>query len=299
MRVTLLFVCQPGHLELQGRLLVSSLADCLPEGISVFAAVPEGEALSSNTQRLFDERGVFVERFEPETHRRFNYPIGNKVDATAQLQRGDYTLFLDTDMIACRQIAFEPVLAGDIFAVRIFGPRIFGEANLPLFRAFSEEYGASWRFRITTEDEHPPRIVEAFNAGLVGVRTGAGVAEQWRDLSQAVLRSKVLPEEFKDPLADQVALSCMRADDRYDFRVLDSEWNNWRFDPGVPPIFFHYFRTLLLMSHEVLLDRLKRWDKRCDSEDVRLLGEIRLHDISYLFESEAARANRVKDVKAS
>ncbi len=290
MRTTLLFVCQPGYLELQSRILAASIAEYASEQVSVVAAVPSGHTVSDNTLQFLEAAGAQVRFFEPRTWREFNYPIGNKVDALAALQDGDYAVFLDSDMLACRPFSLRSICSGDVFAGRIFSQMVFGTENLSHFEEFAKEMGIELRFNITPEDVHPPRIIEAFNAGLVGVRVGSEAADQWQRLTRRILASAAFPKRLKRTQADQIALCCIRADAAFDFRVVDRAWNSGKYDRRAPPYFFHYFRTFLLMSNEVLCDKLKRWSEEYERFGVRLLGEIRLRDIEYLYWDAARRA---------
>src|SRR3990170_2749460 len=98
----LFFICQKGSLELKGRILAASLRHFCKEKAEIVACMPSQHAIGENTAGIFKKLNIEIFTFDPHLWPKFDYPIGNKVDAALALTKatGKRCIFFDTDMIA-------------------------------------------------------------------------------------------------------------------------------------------------------------------------------------------------------
>lgn len=288
--INLLFVCQPGRLELLSRLLVASIARHQSSPFSMTACVPKDSGgFSRNTHAVFERNGVRISEFEPILKARFGYPIGNKLDALYQFSGADQgiTAMMDSDLIALA--ALDPPRLKDnlgkatLGACLIFGPQVFVVGNRPKFDELGARLGLKKKIRDSPIKKRINQL-EAFNAGFV-VTADADTRRAWYKLTEMVLADTKCPEKFRKPFADQVSLAFLRAELGSSFSILDRRWNIGHVAVGVIPFFFHYHSLGVLLRHRFTNKLLRSLVKEYMELGVDLLGEMQFKDLLYFTES--------------
>lgn len=106
---TILFICQPGELEIKSALLAYSLREQFPDTVKIIAAIPRQDAscIDESILMLFPKINADVLHFtNPFMHNRHDaYPgdwMSNKFYALLSVNDHDDILFLDSDIVCLR-----------------------------------------------------------------------------------------------------------------------------------------------------------------------------------------------------
>lgn len=224
--LTIFFMIEPGPLELQAHLLVSSLRlNCLDPARLV------GYCRSGLLDGLHPETLAFMDRCEVEIRPIVNdfadgYPAGNKLVAAAAVADGggDWGLFLDTDTLLMRPSHFlDETVAG---RVSLCLDTVNGWSADP--RAWELLFGTAG-----TAVPAPVRLLSGqvsipiYNAGMVlfplaGGEDGRGFGRYWHDLSRRLDAIPDLPKTR--PWLDTIALAAA-ALSWGGMRLLSPDWN--------------------------------------------------------------------------
>ena len=293
-RITFFFIVQPGNLSFRGRFLAATLRTHAPPGTRIEAFVPDSaNDLDDNTLRTLAHFDVRLRSFTPELWPRFDYPIGNKVDAAAQAFDTDFAVFLDTDIVVTR--AFDPAALMDsaLSARPIMGAQVFvgqsgktyndfvketlGVAHLPLSER-SKQARALCPKRLSTR-------LPLFNSGVVAFDTRTAFAALWKRRTIEVMSAANLPARMRRPFGDQAALGIVAHQMRNRLGVLDHKWNASFRTPIQHVVFWHYFRVFSLLRQAEGRALFLSMHRRYKDEGLNLLGEISEKDLSDLFES--------------
>jgi len=294
--VTIFFVVQPGSLSLRGRFLAASLRALLPESQPIHAFLPTRcDLLDRATRRFLDAMAVEVRPFEAELWSRYDYPIGNKLDAARQGFPTRHALFLDTDILCLAAPPLSRLTAHSLAATGILGASAYAGANAARLDSFAEErFGITLRPQRDRRGKPSPGLV-LFNSGVVGFDASAGLAEQWHEATVALFESD-LPDAVKHPYADQTSLALVAAMRGDETHMLARRWNHPpRFDDkGQLPrstIFLHYFRFPSLLRSPSLSRRLIELHRQhAEAGGHNLLGELTPKDLYGFWGKAAAEA---------
>lgn len=224
----IIFVCQKGQLELQSRILSSSIRYKLGDNVNVVAAVPhEISLLSSNTIELLRKLNVKICQIEePSFHQYITnknkpYLHGNKIDACRLFTMPGVNLLIDTDTIIFNEI---PNL--DISYNTVAGCDARG-LSCSLYREGNEEklehlYS---EFNISSID------AKYYNSGVIFYHSESNFSELWFEITHNIINNNSLEVDEKFPWADQIAFSIISALPEINFLWLsDKSFNN--FHPG-------------------------------------------------------------------
>ncbi|MFM7108219.1 MAG: methyltransferase domain-containing protein [Planctomycetaceae bacterium] len=237
------FVCQLGVLEAKAVLLAASLRRHLSETARLVACLPAPETTwgrpTRRTLMALEALGADVVRVRNPIDDR--YPIGNKIACLVPPAGApaDRVIFLDSDILCTATFAPDRDLAGDFCAK---------PADFATFRGGPDEwarlYGlfglaAPTRRMVATVsgDETCPY----FNAGVVGVRADAGLAEVWADSCRRIDAEEWVPS--RRPHLDQIALPIAAARCGLECTLLDEDLNfpaHVRPLRSGPPVLCHY-----------------------------------------------------------
>lgn len=282
--VTLFFVVQPGSLSLRARFLVASLRSKLPKRQKIHAFVPRRDPeLDSGTRRFLDAMQVELRMFDAELWDRFEYPIGNKIDAARQGFTTSHALFLDTDILCLSKPLLHRITAHSLTATVVIGTRPYSGNKAELLDRFAQDRLGITLVRQPMRDGRVQPSLPIFNSGVVGFDARTDLADQWFNATVSVFESD-LPEKMKRPFADQVSLgltAAMRADP---IRLLHRRWNrspNLMDHTETPEntIFLHYFRFPKLLMNTSLRERIIELHKHHEADGHNLLGEMSVKDL--------------------
>ncbi len=294
MNITYFFIVQPGNLSFRARFLAATLRENAPPGSRIEAFVPDTDSdLDRNTRRTLDHLDVRLRVFSPEIWPKHAYPIGNKVDVTAQGFETDYAVFLDTDIVVTRSFDPAPLMQADLSAVPIMGAQVFVGANGHRFSAFVKDTLNTDRLPLSpalrqARDLCPKRLstrLPMFNSGVVAFSTRSEFAQLWRRRTLEVLAAADLPERMRRPFGDQAALGMVAFEMRDRLSVLDRKWNASFKSSIDDALFWHYFRVFSLLQKKNGRALFLATHRRYVPQGLNLLGEISEKDLSDFFDS--------------
>lgn len=277
---TIFFVCQRGNLELKARILASSLRHfSTNSSVRLTACVPTSGDISINTRSLFRQLDVNIQMFEPQLWSSFDYPIGNKLDASVAVMGNDRTagVFIDTDMLALRQFDIEDLPKTDIAAVPIFAEQVFTPDSSRLINSVIEKLNSSYH---TDFSPFPGDIfwkTHAYNAGFVCLRNQE-LTTLWKTATSEVLRSD-LPPRFLRPFADQVALAILARKSNVQVTGLENIWNKSGRSLPRSIVFYHYHNLMKAFAHPRSSSVIKMLNDKYSCDGVSVLGEISSKDL--------------------
>jgi hypothetical protein len=281
--LTFRFVAQPGSLALRARFLAASLRRFAPEGSVLQACTPAGAELDGTTRAAFDRLGVVVTGFEPEIAKRYDYPIGNKVEAACLAGGTGRTLLLDSDIVAVRP--FETTELADvvlgmrtIMARQVFGPP--HRAGIRRFVARHVRVGSGPALARLEATPTRARVgFPVFNSGAVLFGGRDDLARRFRELTVAVLEARELDDAVKRPFADQMALACLALEHPECVTVLPEHWNCAINAPVERATLWHYFSFTRLAQapagRQLVFSLQEEWKRH----GINLLGEWSGRDV--------------------
>jgi hypothetical protein len=250
----IVFVCQPGPIEIKAGLLAASLRHVLGPSVHLIAAIPRPESawgeLRGVIGRAFKE--LDIETVSIAHPFSVSYPVANKIDALTRLGHGP-ALFLDSDIVclspptfqefdgedcACKpddNLGFDPGDSGWI--------DLYKQSNLePTPRRVLTTLGQSLTF-------------PWFNAGVVYTRDAQTLGECWMECCQAV--DDYSRSVHKRNYLDQIALPLTIHKLGWSYRSLTHKWNHPAESRPLPasqalPFFAHYHGPLTLCCTPIL-----------------------------------------------
>lgn len=248
--VTFYYIAEGERLQAQALLLAASLQRT-QGGAAQIAYLPEGSDVPEGFRDAMQVFGAECRPLPcPEGTWRGPYRHGNKILAAAQVRETQWSVFLDTDMLAIKPLDAsdlpEPMQVG-VVPEGILGwgaepdrwTRVYGHFGLPV----PEE-----RIRLLRGARRmsPPY----FNGGFVAVREGdrqggRSFGEWWLDTARAIDWNVAVGG--KRPWLDQASLPVAMARGGFAHRVLDERNNtsisNGRRLDGLDPAILHYHRA--------------------------------------------------------
>lgn len=243
------FVCQRGDLEAHAVLLAASLRRHLATPTALVARLPQPETIwgrpSRATRRALES--LHVEMLPVRNHVDDRYAIGNKIGClepppSAIGAGADRIVFLDSDILCMARFDPDLQLAGDFCAK---------PADLANFGGGAEAW--SRLYRLCGLPDPVRRVVATvsgdemwpyFNAGVIGVRADAGLAQAWADCCRRIDAEEWVPS--RRPHLDQIALPIAAASRGLDVTLLDESLNypaNLRPLRQIPPVLCHYHKA--------------------------------------------------------
>lgn len=251
----IVLVIEPGRLEWQGILLLSSLVAFGRGSFSVhcFCRSANMGRLNRRTRGFLKEYGIplhgIENDFSPE------YPHGNKIIACeAMAAEGGRILFLDTDVFLSRPVDLTALLPRGLGAVAAGMPPPGGEEHWPAMYA---------RFDLPVPFQRNVALMTArvmmpyYNAGFVIFDADSGFAQAWRDCARG-LDAMDLPH--KRPWLDQLALPVAAARLGLEVEELPHRMNyNMNNAKAVMPpdrVFLHYHRAHCITGHQYMRNLL-------------------------------------------
>ncbi|MDH6267261.1 hypothetical protein M2360_002658 [Rhizobium sp. SG_E_25_P2] len=283
--LTMFFITQPGVLSFKSRLLAASLRRFAPEGVKLVACVPAHlNKLDALTVGTFDRLGVQIKEFNADLWSKYNYPIGNKLDASVLDFSTRYAMFLDSDMLAMRKLEIWRLPDCAMSARSIMGRREFTLENAPVLKDFLLKNCKldESAFANASDDGFTSEVgFPVYNSGLVIFDVTSGFQHRWRELTCAVLENEQLPKGFKYPLADQTALAATALEIGSSFTLLKNVWNmNINVRKKVPFI-YHYFGFMRLFQDKNAFNLVKELQKESSKLGLPILGEIGEKDLVF------------------
>lgn len=281
--LTFRFVVQPGSLALRARFLAASLRRFAPKDSLLQACMPATAELDATTKAAFDRIGVAVTAFEPEIATKYDYPIGNKVEAACLPGGTGRTLLLDSDIVAVRP--FEATeLEGAVLGMRtIMARQVFGPPHRAGIRRFVAKHvsvasgPALARLKAT-----PNRALvgfPVFNSGAVLFAGRDNLARRFRELTVAVLEARELDDAVKRPFADQMALACLALEHPECVTVLPEHWNCAINAPVERATLWHYFSFTRLAQTPAGRQLIFSLQEEYKPYGINLLGEWSGRDV--------------------
>lgn len=224
----IIFVCQKGELELQARILATSLRYKLGDRVRIVAAIPHSiDLLSRNTLNTLAALNVEVQLIkEPSFHQYMNhkgtpYLHGNKIDACKQFTIKGNNLLIDTDVVIYNTFP-QLLLKSNTVAVtkaRGLTCSLFQEGNELQLEKLYNKFGSNFN-----ESKY-------CNSGVIFYNSESNFSELWFDFTHRLIKDETIELEAKFPWADQLSLSLIVALPDIDFNELSvSKFNNWH--PG-------------------------------------------------------------------
>lgn len=252
------FVCQRGELEAKAVLLAASLRRHLATPADLVACLPTPEAAWGRPSRAA-LRALATLRVEVAPIRNQiddRYAIGNKIGCldpprSATGSGTDHVVFLDSDILCMAR--FDPAvqLAGDFRAKPTDLANFAGgaEAWARLYRLFGLPDPVRRVVATVSGDEMWPY----FNAGVIGVRADAGLAQAWADCCRRIDAEEWVPS--RRPHLDQIALPIAAARCGLEFTLLDESLNypaKLRPLRPTPPVLCHYHNASVVIREPAL-----------------------------------------------
>lgn len=284
--LTIFFIAQPGGLSLKSRLLAASLRMFGPKDLKLVACVPAHlNNLDDLTVKTFDSLRVEIVEFEARIWKRYDYPIGNKLDAAALNFSTRYAMFLDSDMFAVRKLEFWRLPQCSLSARPIMATQAFTEENASVFREFVNLNCKVGDIPLGKYDDtgFPSQVgFPIYNSGLVIFETSRGYQRRWWELASAVLEFKQFPERLKYPFADQTSLAVAALEAGTSFKILKNKWNMNINTAGKDPYIYHYFGFMRLLRDQRAYQLVKKLQRETKKRGLPVLGEISEKDLLFL-----------------
>ncbi|MEM9967901.1 MAG: hypothetical protein AAF755_07365 [Pseudomonadota bacterium] len=224
--VTVFFMVEPGPLELQCHLLVSSLlVNCLDElKLIAFCRADRVARLHQETITFLKENEV--ELCELENDFKDGYPAGNKLIAAREIEAGDWAVFLDTDMIMTRPSSFLSETVEGRVCVCLDTTNAWSTRDkdwAALFETFDAQI-SGYKIRMRDGGVSYP----LYNAGFVMFQTPSKGTDhfgrQWYNCAKKIDANEAIIK--RRPWLDTISLATSLAlPNSPAFRSIDSAWN--------------------------------------------------------------------------
>lgn len=278
----IVFICQPGELEIKALLLAYSLKKNNYVDKSVYIPSHLIDKLSIETERLFKVLDTEIVLFENDFIVNRNSIqkgdwMSNKFFALKKTDDKDAVLFLDSDMINLRphsEAEHQSVFAAKPAdrSSKVNWPVLFAKAGINYLGRTTQ----------TTIDKviSPPY----FNAGFleIGQSIKAPLIEKWQKYFLWLSDEKMMQSGFFDVFhRDQIALSLALVDLKIDFTELSEEFNYpARLKEQIPDstVFAHYHDCYTIKKHLSLFSILEQF-----TQDFPEFKSILYHRIPWRF----------------
>lgn len=267
--VTIFFIVEGARLEAQSALLAATLADHNGATHRLVAYAPPTAlpGLPTPLRDLYDRCGVDLRPIEPDpdspaAHRFAErgwarpYPHGNKILAAATPRTGDWSVFLDTDMICAAKLELEPLQTPHRLALVPEGVPSWGKENDRWQRAYTHFGLPVPEERVTLTRRRRKQSLPYFNAGFVmfpeapppGQDHGFGAL--WLDTALAFDWGCAIGG--KRPWLDQITLPLTLKRFGLGYHVADTALNfsisDRTHEPDARPAILHYHRWRYLRA---------------------------------------------------
>ena len=249
---TIFFIVDGRGLEAQATLLAATLWQHNADRYPLLAYLPERHvgAVSNPARALFDRCGVTLRPLPPAPrawHR--PYPHGNKLLAAADRRAGDWSLFLDTDMICLAPLDLAPLQQPGRIGVLPEGVPSWGREGDRWARAYAHFGLPLPEDRVTLTRRKRRSHLPYFNAGFVlmpeaDVTGGRSFGQIW--LETALDFDWNAPIGGKRPWLDQITLPLTLKRFGLDYNLVPVDYNysisDRAPDPEARPHIIHYHR---------------------------------------------------------
>jgi len=250
-----IFVVDGERLETQSMLLACTVRHFHPEAALIaYLSASSAAALPDVVRGVFEACGV-ERRVLPDhgdTWKR-PYPHGNKLFAIADARDVMFSVFLDTDIVACRAMDLASLPGAFEVSVVPEGVPSWGKSDDRWERAYAH-YGLELpqeKVRLTRRKRL--EFLPYFNAGFVAMRETDRVGSKsfgalW--LETASHFDKTAPIGGKRPWLDQITLPITMKRFGFRHKVVATD-NNFSIsdrapEPEADPVFIHYHRARFL-----------------------------------------------------
>lgn len=248
MKYTIYCIIQPGELEIQSLLLLSSLKKSLPGDYQLFTCIPDtgrdDTAFQPGTADLLKDMGVSVLNFEnPFLKSRQKLLEGdlfsNKYYPLPLLPKSDYTIFMDSDLLLINKFDLsEAIYGADFFAKPVC---YMNESR------WEELYGLfgsgipSHRVMATVDQREGPPY---FNGGLFAIksRLASDLFKTWTETFEKISESNIMHDNLVN--REQAALAISIALLNCSYHLLSEDLNFPARSKQIPedttPALIHY-----------------------------------------------------------
>lgn len=255
-KLNIFFMAEPGPLEPQAHLLVTSLRqNCQDDfALQAFCRKDKVDGLHTETRAFFKAQDV---RLTPlDNLFSDNYPAGNKIFAAANVSDADWHLFLDTDMLMLRAGSFLADMKPGHVGMCLDTVNGWSEDEKQWDLLFSDHPDARPKKKIILGrggESYP-----IYNAGFVLFPDAPRHFGQiWLDT--ALQKDGLRDLTRKRPWLDTISLLPALADpETPPLHVLDSRWNQTTelADQGTMLVHYHGLRQLIGFGWESATDQI-------------------------------------------
>lgn len=258
--INIFFLVDGPVLEAQATLLAATLAHANDDRFQLIAYAPDRhrDVIQAETCALFERCGVSIRPLPPGPRDwKKPYPHGNKILAAAAPRSGEWSLFLDTDMICVAPLDLAPHLLPRTVTVVPEGVPTWGKEDDVEGGRWARAYGhfglplPKERVQLTRRKRR--EFLPYFNAGMVAfpegpLQDGRGLGALWLDTALDIDWN--LRIGGKRPWLDQIALPLTLARFRIPYRIAPAELNfsisSRSQSESRAPVLVHYHRLRFL-----------------------------------------------------
>jgi hypothetical protein len=253
--IAFLFVVDGHRLEIQSLFLVATLRHFHPDAALIaYVSNATNARMSQAVLQLFETCGV-ERRLLPDhgdTWKR-DYPHGNKLFAMSDKRESTYSIFLDTDMVACSAIQKEHLPGPFEISVVPEGAASWGKDDDRWERAYAH-YGLDLPAEtVTLTRRKRLEFLPYFNAGFVAMREQDRVESKsfgslWLETASDFDHNCAIGG--KRPWLDQITLPIAMKRFGFQYKVVGPECNfsisNRAPEADATPIILHYHKARFL-----------------------------------------------------
>lgn len=238
-----IFVCQKGKLELEAKILATSIRYKWGDDFRVVAAVPHSiNELGANTIEVLEALKVEVLEIKNIsfhkyiTHYNSPYLHGNKIDACREFTIKGNNLLIDTDTFVLNKLP--SILQDDInlsgSIARGVTCTLFKDENKDLLKSVVGELGGMYS------------KLKYYNSGVIFYSAESGFQDLWSDMTHKVIERPDIRTGAKFPWADQISFSVITTLEDIVFEELpalefNSPFPGWRLNN---PTYIHHYHNL-------------------------------------------------------
>lgn len=248
MKYTIYCIIQPGELEIQSLLLLSSLKKSLLGDYHLIACIPDAGnndvLFQPGTTGLLKEIGVSVLNFEnPFLKSRQKLLEGdlftNKYYPLPELPKSDYTIFMDSDLLLIRMLDFSDTIHGaDFFAKPVC---YMNESHWEELYGLFELGIPSHRVMATVDQREGPPY---FNGGMFALKSSltSDLFKTWTETFEKITESNIMHDNLVNREQAALAISIARLNCSY--HLLSEDLNfparSKQIPEDTPPVLIHY-----------------------------------------------------------
>jgi hypothetical protein len=261
MKYTIYCIIQPGELEIQSLLLLSSLRKNLVGDYRILACIPDQKDIDTRFQAAtfpqLDNIGASVLRFKnpllekgPELLEGDIY--SNKYYPLPHLPESDYTVFLDSDLLLINKIDLSTEIFGADFMAK---PVCYMNESRwkELYDLFGMEIPAN-RVRATVDQQEGPPY---FNGGMIAIKSNltSDLFNIWEDTFGKISRSNIMQDNLANREQVALAISIVRLNCSY--RLVSESMNfparSKQISEDTPPVLIHYHDPESIYKNQMAL----------------------------------------------